>query len=81
VNSRTKPGPAAQRERLALACELDRLNLRLAMRPTALERLSMAVMVTVAPIVPHLPGRIGAWARGIVRGTKALRGVYDYMLN
>jgi hypothetical protein len=68
---------AGRREWLALACRLDRLNLRLALRPTALERLSLTLLGKAAPLIPLLPGRAGRWARGIAQGTNLLRGVYD----
>jgi hypothetical protein len=73
MNITIPPTLAEQRERVALACELDRLNLRLAMRPTPIERMTLGVLEKV----PHLPGRIGKWARGIVRGTNLARGVYE----
>jgi len=72
-----KPTPAERREWLALACRLDRLNLRLAVRPTALERLSLSLLGKAAPLIPLLPGKIGRWARGIGRGTNLVRGVYE----
>ena len=81
MSSRTHATPAERREQLALACRLDRLNLRLAMRPTALERLSLTLLEKAAPLVPFLPGRVGRWARGITRGTNLLRGVYEAVFN
>jgi hypothetical protein len=74
-----EPTLAEQRERLALTCQLDRLNLRLAMRPTPVERLAMGVMEKLAPLVPHLPGRLGKWTRGIMRGTELFKTVYNAM--
>jgi hypothetical protein len=73
------PSFAAERERLALACQLDRLNLKLAAKPSPLEKLTLSVIEGLAPLVPHLPGRIGKWTRGIMRGTNFFRGVYDAM--
>jgi len=70
---------AEQRARLALACQLDRLNLRLAMRPTPLEKLAFNMVEKLAPLAPHLPGTIGKWTRGIMRGTSLFRSVYDAM--
>jgi hypothetical protein len=67
----THPTLAEQRERLALACRLDRLNLRLAMRPTPLERLTLNILEKAAPLIPFLPGKVGRWARGISRGTSS----------
>jgi hypothetical protein len=79
MNIAKPPTLAEQRERLALVCELDRLNLRLAMRPTPLERTTLKVLEKVAPLAPHLPGRLGRWARSILRGTNIARGVYEAM--
>jgi len=69
------------REWLAVACELDRVRLQLAARPSPLERISMSVLENVIPLAPHLPGKIGRWSRGIVQGTNILRGVYNAMFN
>jgi hypothetical protein len=69
------------REWLALACELDRVRLRLAARPTTFERLSMSMLEKLIPLAPHLPGKLGKWSRGILQGTNILRGVYDAMSN
>ena len=77
MNDENKPTLAEQRERLGLACKLDRLNLRLAMRPTPLERLALNVMEKAAPFIPLLPGKVGRWARGISQGTSLFRGVYE----
>jgi hypothetical protein len=70
---------AEQRERLALTCQLDRLNLRLAMRPSPMEKLAMGVFEKLAPLAPHLPGKIGKWTRGIMRGTEMFKTVYEAM--
>jgi hypothetical protein len=79
MSSGTHPSLAVQRERLALACQLDRLNLKLAVRPSPLEKLAMGMLEKLAPIAPHLPGRIGKWTRGIMRGTTFVRSVYEAM--
>jgi hypothetical protein len=73
--------PAELREWFAVACELDRVRLRLAARPTVLERVSLSVLEKVIPLVPHLPGKIGRWSRGILEGTNVLRSVYDLIFN
>ena len=70
---------AERRQRLALACQLDRLNLQLALRPTPLEKLSLTLLEKLAPLAPHLPGRLGKWTRGIMRGTSLARGVLEAM--
>jgi hypothetical protein len=72
---------AELREWLAVACELDRVRLQLAAKPTLLERISMSVLENVIPLAPHLPGKIGRWSRGILQGTNILRGVYEAMSN
>ncbi len=74
MSATPQPTPAQRRDCLALACRLDRLNMRLALRPTALERLSLTLLGLSAPL---LPGRIGRWARAFEQGTKLLRGVYE----
>jgi hypothetical protein len=72
---------AELREWLAVVCELDRARLRLATRPSTLERISLSVLENVIPLAPHLPGKIGRWSRGILQGTNILRRVYDSMFN
>jgi hypothetical protein len=72
---------AQLREWLAVACELDRVRLQLAARPTPLERVSVSILQKVIPFAPHLPGKIGRWSRRILQGTNVLRGVYDAMFN
>jgi hypothetical protein len=80
---RPPPGLAAPelREWLAVACELDRVRLQLAARPSPLERISLSLLENVIPLAPHLPGKIGRWSRGILQGTNFLRGVYSTMFN
>lgn len=68
-----------RRKLLALECQLDRLKLRLAVKPTPLERLTFSVLEELAPLAPHLPGRLGKWTRGIMRGTRFFKGVYEAM--
>jgi hypothetical protein len=68
---------AERRQRLALACQLDRLNLQLALRPSPLEKLSINLLEKLAPIAPHLPGRVGKWVRQIMRGTSLVRSLFD----
>ena len=72
--------PAELREWFAVACELDRVRLQLAARPTMLERISLSVLENVIPLVPHIPGKIGRWSRSIVGGTNFLRSVYDLII-
>jgi hypothetical protein len=73
--------PAERRQWLVLACELDRVRVQLAARPSPLERIALSVLRNVIPLAPHLPGRIGRWSRGIMQGTNLARGVYGSMLN
>jgi hypothetical protein len=70
---------AELREWLAVACELDRVLLQLAGRPSRLKRLSFSILESMLPLAPHLPGKMGRWSRGILKGTNILRGVYDSM--
>jgi hypothetical protein len=72
---------AERREWLVVACELDRVRLQLAARPSTLEKISFSILESVIPLVPHLPGKIGRWTRGILQGTNILRGVYDAMVS
>ena len=71
---------AERREWLAVACDLDRVRLQLAARPTTLEKVSFSILENIIPLAPHLPGKIGRWTRGILQGTNILRGVYDAMV-
>jgi hypothetical protein len=67
---------AERRQRLALACELDRLRLQMALRPSPLEKMSIQLFERLAPLAPHLPGRVGKWIRQIMRGTSLVRSVF-----
>lgn len=73
--------PADRRLWLVVACELDRVRLQLAARPSPLERMAMSLVENVIPFAPHLPGKIGKWSRGIMQGTNLFRCVYDSMLS
>jgi hypothetical protein len=44
-----------------------------------MEKLSLTVLEKLAPLVPHLPGRLGKWTRGIMRGTNLARSVFEAM--
>ncbi len=68
---------AERRQRLALACQLDRLHLQLALRPSPLEKMSVNLFERLAPLAPHLPGRIGKWVRRIMRGTSFVRSIVE----
>jgi hypothetical protein len=73
------PAPTLEerRQRLALECELDRLNLRLAMRPTRVDGLALSVAAKMLPLARHFPGRIGRWSREVSHGAAFFRGIYD----
>lgn len=68
---------AERRQRLALACQLDRLNLQLALRPSPLEKLSVNLFARLAPLAPHLPGRVGKWVRQIIHGSSLVRSLFE----
>ena len=68
---------AERRQRLALACQLDRLNLQLALRPSPLEKMSINLLERLAPLAPHLPGRVGKWVRQIMQGSSLVRSLFQ----
>jgi hypothetical protein len=68
---------ADQRERLVLACQLDRLNLMLAARKARNGGITSVVLEKLQEISPSIPGRIGRWSRALLEGTVLLRGVYN----
>jgi hypothetical protein len=71
------PSLDERRQRLALACELDRLNLRLALRPTRVDGLALSVAAKMLPLARHFPGKIGRWSREVSHGAAFFRGIYD----
>ena len=68
---------ADHRERLVLACELDRLNLQLAARKARSGGIASVVLEKLQEISPSIPGRIGRWSRALLQGTVLIRGVYN----
>jgi hypothetical protein len=65
-------------QRLALVCELDRLRLRLALRPAPASEITIAglpatAVTKVLSYIQFLPGRIGQLARGLALGSTFLR--------
>ena len=68
------PTLAERRQRLALVCELDRLHLRLALRPTArrpeltVGGVPLSALTTALSFAQFLPGRFGRIARGASLG-------------
>lgn len=73
------PTFAERRLRLALACELDRLRLRLALRPPLqspeikIAGVPMSAITQVFSVAQFLPGKFGRLARGAALGTDLLR--------
>lgn len=80
MNEADASSPQAQREaqraRLVLACELDRLNLRLALRPkpaaTTIAGVPMTAVNQAFSIAQLIPGRIGRWARRAAAAAEVL---------
>lgn len=67
---------AERRERLALVCQLDRLNLRLALRPspeTTIAGLPAASLKKALSATQLFPGRLGRLARGFAVGSALFR--------
>jgi hypothetical protein len=76
--STSRPTSAAEhRERLVLACQLDRLNLQLAARKARGGGIASMVLDKLQEFSPSIPGRLGTWSRAILQGTVLLRGVYN----
>ncbi len=68
--------PAERRERLALICELDRLRLRLALRPTnelTIAGVPAKALTKAFSVTQFLPGRFGRLARGLALGSALFR--------
>lgn len=66
----TSDDPAERRQRLAVLCALDRVQLRLALapapRPTApAEKIAGESLKTVLAATRFLPGKLGLWSRRI----------------
>lgn len=75
---------AERRELLALACELDRLQLRLALRPAPSDALSIAGLPATAlskalSFTQFLPGNMGRIARAVALGSKVIRMVKPFI--
>jgi hypothetical protein len=70
---------AAERIRqIALSCELDRLRLRIALRPTPSRELTIAGLPATAigkalSFTQYFPGKIGQMARGLAVGSTIFR--------
>lgn len=74
----TAPTPAERRERLALACELDRLRLRIALRPPARPAGlagadgAFSLAGKALSVAGFFPGKVGRWARRLALGSELL---------
>lgn len=73
------PSFAERRERLALVCQLDRLHLRLALRPTAkrpeitLGGVPVSALTQAFSFAQFLPGKLGGLARSASLGADLFR--------
>ena len=67
---------AERRERLALVCQLDRLHLRLALRPShelTIAGLPATSLKKALSVTQLFPGRLGGIARGLALGSSLFR--------
>lgn len=67
-----------RRRRLALICELDRLNLRIALRPAqraepVIGGVPLSVFNKAFSFAQFIPGKIGRWARSAAMGADLFR--------
>jgi len=75
---------AEHRERLALVCQLDRLRLRLALRPAAhqpditLGGAPISALTQAFSLAQFLPGKIGRFARNAALGADLFRAVNPF---
>ena len=75
MNSQNQPTIAARRERLKLECELDRLNLRIALRPAS-ERPVGAAVSLIPRLLSLVPGRWGRWTLRALDALVLVRGAF-----
>ncbi len=75
MNPQTGPTLVERRERLKLECELDRLNLRIALRPAA-QRPVGAVVSLIPRILSLVPGRWGRWTLRALDALVLVRGAF-----
>ena len=79
MSSHDHPTFADRRLRLSLACELDRLHLRLALRPTVqrpeikIGGVPMSAITKAFSVAQFLPGKLGRLARGAALGADLFR--------
>jgi hypothetical protein len=75
---------AERRQRLALVCQLDRLHLRLALRPAPsamgpLGGLAAPALTPALAFAQLLPGPLGRLARGFALGSALFRTVQPWL--
>ena len=79
MSSPDHPSLADRRLRLALACELDRLHLRLALRPSPrrpevkIAGVPLSSLTKAFSFAQFLPGKLGRAARGVALGADLLK--------
>jgi hypothetical protein len=66
---------ANRREHLVLACELDRLNLSLAMRPSPAAGIALTAVEMLTTMIPSIPGLFSRRVRIIMKTLTFARGV------
>jgi hypothetical protein len=75
---------AERRARLALVCQLDRLRLRLALRPAAhrpeitLGGVPISALTQAFSLAQFLPGKVGRFARNAALGADLFRAVNPF---
>jgi hypothetical protein len=80
MNTSARPSQADRRERLALACELDRLNLRLAMKPSPAAGLALSAVEVLTALAPSIPGLLSRRVRIVMKTLTFARGVLGAMV-
>jgi hypothetical protein len=71
---------AARRQRLAVLCALDRVELRLALKPPRPPQpLMVAGVKRALDVAAVLPGRLGRWSRHLATGLRLARQVQAAM--
>jgi len=78
MNTSARPSQADRRERLALACE--RLNLRLAMKPSPAAGLALSAVEVLTALAPSIPGLLSRRVRIVMKTLTFARGVLGAMV-
>lgn len=73
MNFHTRPTFAERRQCLVLECELDRLNLRIALRPHA-EKSPFRAASLIPRLLALVPGRWGRWTAEALDAIVLIRG-------